>query len=150
MVYGFSFNSAFTARDLHKTPNCKDSTRCQVNHGACGSNSSAVQEDQMVPRWKERMGGVVIMLLGGGFTAWTWHTALTEGYYYQKASMIFPTFCFLGLGMILFPGYRTERLARGEDISTLSGTQLITPRWWVILVLALIAGFGNYVLLRTR
>jgi hypothetical protein len=91
-----------------------------------------------------------MILLGGGFTCWSWYTALNEGYYYVKASMIFPAFAIMGVGLILFPGYKSERLARGEDISQLTGTQLLTPRWWVILVIALIAGFANYLLLSTR
>ena len=91
-----------------------------------------------------------MILLGGGLTGWTWYTALNEGYYYVKASMAFPAFAIMGVGLLLFPGYKSERLARGEDISQLNGTQLLTPRWWIILVIALIAGFGNYMLLKTR
>jgi hypothetical protein len=55
-----------------------------------------------------------------------------------------------GLALVLFPGYKEERLARGEDISALSGTQLLTPRWWVVLVIALLAGLANYGLLAFR
>jgi hypothetical protein len=88
--------------------------------------------------------------MGGGFTAWSWYTALQHGYFYDKASVVFPAFCILGLGLILFPGYKEERLARGENLSGLSGAQLLTPRWWVILVVALAAGFGNYLLLASR
>ena len=102
----------------------------------------------MIPRTRQRWGGVFIALLGGGFTAWEWYTRLQRGYFYDKASVIFPAFLGLGIGLILFPGYKEERLARGEDISELTGTQLLTPRWWGILVCALAAGFGNYLLLR--
>jgi len=100
----------------------------------------------MVPRWKQRLGGLFIALLGAGFTGWTWYTAFYEGDFNRKASMIFPAFFVLGLGMILFPGYREERIARGEDISRLKGWKLITPRWWVILIIALVAGGVNYLL----
>ena len=62
--------------------------------------------------------------------------------------MLFPAFLVLGLAMIAIPGYKEERIARGEDISQLSGTQLLTPRWWVVLVLALAGGLGNLWLLR--
>jgi hypothetical protein len=100
-----------------------------------------------VPRRKQQLGGVLLAVLGLGFTAWGWYTALYESYYYTKTSMIFPAIAILGLGMILFPGYKEERIARGEDISRLSGSQLFTTRWWVILVVALLAGLGNYMLL---
>jgi ABC-type Fe3+-siderophore transport system permease subunit len=98
-------------------------------------------------RWKQQFGGLFIALIGAGFTAWTWRTALIEGYYYPKASMLFPAFCVVGLGVILFPGYREERVARGEDISGMNGWKLITARWWAILVVALVVGIGNYFLL---
>ncbi len=83
----------------------------------------------MMPRWKQQLGGVLIALLGGGFTAWSWYTALNEGYFYRKASMLFPAFFILGVGSIIFPGYKEERIARGEDISEMKGWELITPRW---------------------
>jgi drug/metabolite transporter (DMT)-like permease len=100
-----------------------------------------------VRRRKQRFGGLLMALLGAGFTGWSWYTALYQGYFYRKASMLFPAFLVLGLGMIIFPGYREERIARGEDISRLQGWRLITPRWWVVLVVALLAGGANYILL---
>jgi ABC-type Fe3+-siderophore transport system permease subunit len=101
----------------------------------------------MMPRWKQQLGGLLIALLGAGFTGWSWYTAFYEGYFYRKASMIFPAFFVLGLGMILFPGYKEERIARGEDISQMRGWKLITPRWWAIIVLALVAASANCILL---
>ncbi len=100
-----------------------------------------------IPRWKQKLGGFLLMLLGGGFWAWGWYTAISRGYFYVKASMLFPAAFFLGLGLVLFPGYKEERIARGEDISGLSGIKLLTPRWWAILIVAVIAGFGNYLIL---
>ena len=100
-----------------------------------------------MPRWKQQLGGLFIALIGAGFTAWTWRAALNEGYYYPKVGMLFPAFCVVGLGVILFPGYKEERIARGEDISGMNGRELITARWWAILVVALVMGFGNYFLL---
>jgi len=29
-------------------------------------------------RWKQQLGGLFIALIGAGFTAWTWRTALNE------------------------------------------------------------------------
>jgi len=98
-------------------------------------------------RWKQQLGGLFIALTSSGVTAWTWRTALNEGYYYPKASMLFPAFCVVGLGLILFPGYKEERIARGEKISEMSGWKLITARWWAILVVSLLVGIGNYFLL---
>lgn len=73
--------------------------------------------------------------------------ALQEGYFYEKLSFIGP-FCFVvGIGMILFPSYRAERMSRGEDLSSLQGWRLITPRWWAIVAVALIFGFGDLLLI---
>jgi ABC-type Fe3+-siderophore transport system permease subunit len=101
----------------------------------------------MVPRWKQQVGGLFMALLGAAFTGWNWYTALYGGYFYRKAGMIFPAFFVLGLGIIIFPGYRQERIARGEDISRMQGWKLITPRWWAILVIALVVAGANYILL---
>ena len=104
--------------------------------------------DESVPRWKQRLGGLLIAAIGGGGTWWLWHVARSEGRVYLKASMLMPAFLVLGLAMVAIPGYKEERLARGEDLSGLSGMQLLTPRWWVVLVIALAAGLGNLLLLQ--
>jgi len=98
-------------------------------------------------RQKQRLFGLFLILLGAAFTAWCWYTALHTGYFYPRASMIFPACIILGAGLIIFPGYKEERIARGEDISQLNGIKLITLRWWVILIIALIASATNYFLL---
>lgn len=103
-----------------------------------------------VPRWKQRLGGFLIAAIGGVGTVWTWQRALSEGYFYLKASMVLPAFLVVGLALIAIPGYKEERIERGEDISGLSGVELITPRWWVVLVVALSAGFGNFLLLNAK
>ncbi len=38
-------------------------------------------------------------------------------------------FCILGIGMMLFTDYKSERIACGEDVSQLSGYSLMTPIW---------------------
>jgi hypothetical protein len=97
-------------------------------------------------RWVQQLGGLIVALISAGFVIWTWYTAFFEGYYYRKTSMIFPAMLVLGLGLIVFRGYKEERIARGENISGKQGLGLITARWWAILVLALFAGLGNYFL----
>lgn len=100
------------------------------------------------PRWKQRLGGALIAAIGAGGTLWIWHVARSEGYVYLKAGVLMPAFLVLGLALVVVPGYKEERLARGEDISRLSGVQLLTPRWWAVLVAALAAGLGNVLLLQ--
>ena len=100
-----------------------------------------------MPRWKQQIGGLMMLLIGAGFTGWSWYTALCQGYFYPKASMLFPAVFVLGLGIVIFPGYKEERMARGEDISRLQGWRLITRRWWAILIVALLVGGANFLLL---
>jgi hypothetical protein len=100
-----------------------------------------------IARGRQRLGGAFIALLSASFVAWTWYTALTRGYYYRKAALIFPAFLVIGLALIGIPGYREERVARGEDVSQLQGMQLITARWWAVLAAALAAAIGNWILL---
>jgi hypothetical protein len=97
----------------------------------------------VVSRGRQRLGGAFIALLSGAFVAWSWYTALTRGYYYRKAVLIFPAFLVIGVALLLIPGYREERIARGEDVSRLEGMQLITPRWWAVLALAIAASLAN-------
>ena len=101
----------------------------------------------MIPRRKQQLGGLLIASFSAGVTAWVWHIARTEGKYPLKASFFFPAMAVVGLSLIIVPGYKEERMMRGEDISKLTGSRLITPRWWVILVIAMAAGIANSVLL---
>jgi hypothetical protein len=96
---------------------------------------------------KQKLFGLFLILLGAAFTAWCWYTAFYKGYFYPKASMLFPACIVIGLGLIIFPGYREERVARGEDITCLSGFRMITPRWWIIIIIGLVTGCVNYFLL---
>lgn len=81
-------------------------------------------------------------------TGWTWWTAVFHGYFYVYASLIFPAFAVVGLGLLLFPDYKTERLARGEDISQMEGIKLLTPRWWTVLTAAFVSSFANFIFLK--
>jgi len=104
----------------------------------------------MISRTKQKIAGLAFALIGAGFTAWNWYIALHEGYFYRKTSLFFPAVLVLGLGMFLFPTYREERIARGEDISQMQGMSLLTPRWWTILAVAVAAGCVNYLLLSSQ
>jgi hypothetical protein len=72
----------------------------------------------------QRLAGLMIALVSAGFIAYTWHTALSEGEFSVKGSLSFPAILVLGLGLFLFPNYKDERLARGEDISGLFASSM--------------------------
>ena len=98
-----------------------------------------------VPRRKQQAGGLLIAALGTGLAAVAWRQADTEGRFSMAGSMLGPAFAVVGLALVAWPGYKEERLARGEDISALDGAQLLTPRWWGVLAAAFLAA-GAYVL----
>jgi hypothetical protein len=81
--------------------------------------------------------------------AYNWNHALGQGSFYSKASFMYPILAVGGIALIFIPNPAEERKARGEDISELSQWQLITPRWWVILVVGILAGIVNHYLLLT-
>ena len=100
-----------------------------------------------VTRKNRRIAGALIFSGCAAFTGWSWYTFMTKGYCYEKAAVIFPAFAVIGLALVIFPGYREERAARGEDISCMTGLSLITTRWWVILAAAFASGLLNLWLL---
>jgi hypothetical protein len=67
-----------------------------------------------------RLGGLFIAALGG-LLSWLAHGLAQRERLLLKAGLLGPAFFIMGLGLILFPGYREERIARGEDISRLEG-----------------------------
>ncbi len=102
----------------------------------------------MVSRRTERLGGIFIATLSLLLTGWNWQMVVYEHHFSLRATLIAPAFTVIGLGLVLFPGYRTERIERGEDLSNLSGIALITPRWWGILAVALVSGAVNLLVLK--
>ncbi|AFY94443.1 hypothetical protein [Chamaesiphon minutus] len=102
----------------------------------------------MTTRRIERLGGVFIAVMGTLLTVWNWHLALSEGRFYPIVAILGPVLAIIGIGLIIFPGYRTERLARGEDLDRSSGTALITARWWGVLAIAVGSGLINLAALK--
>jgi hypothetical protein len=91
----------------------------------------------------QRLLGLLLLVLGGGFTVWSWYTALTEGYYYRKAVALFPAFAVLGLGMILFP-IDIERLRAEHGVDKPEKFAHYPPAWKVTVFVAVLAGLGNW------
>jgi hypothetical protein len=97
----------------------------------------------MVSRRTECLGGLFIATCSAILTIWNWHLAIYEGHFYLKAALLGPAFTIIGLSLLLFPSYRTERIQRGEDIDRLQGIALITPRWWGIISISLGSSLVN-------
>ncbi len=101
-----------------------------------------------VSRRGQQIFGLIMFGASLAATIWVWWTAFSQGYFYMYPSMIFPAFAVVGVGLILFPDYKAERRARGEDISEMEGIKLLTVRWWAILVIALVCSFANFIFLK--
>jgi hypothetical protein len=91
----------------------------------------------------QRLVGVFMLALGAGFTAWSWHTALTEGYYYEAAVALFPAFAVIGVGMILFP-IDVARLRAEHGVDKPQSLAHYPPVWKVLMVVALAVALGNW------
>jgi hypothetical protein len=102
----------------------------------------------MTMRRQERLNGVVIAVMGTLLTVGHWHSVLSKGRFSQKLAILGPVLAIIGLALIIFPGYRSERLARGEDLEQLSGAALITARWWGVLAIAVGCGLINLAALK--
>jgi len=89
------------------------------------------------PRWAQGIAGLFIALMGGWMTWLAWHQTVRDAEFSLRASFLGPAFVVVGLGLAAFGGYREERLARGESLEGLEGMQLLTPRWWGVLAVAL-------------
>ena len=100
------------------------------------------------PPLLRRLAGLGIALGGGCITWLVWRQATHDAQFSLYGAMAGPAFAMLGLGLILFPGYREERLRRGEEIGQLEGLALLTPRWLGILVGMGLAALLNFGLLK--
>lgn len=96
-------------------------------------------------RLKDVIGGFIILVISAALYFGNWYLIINDGRYYPKAMFIGAMTMFVGLGLIIFGGYRTERIARGEDISQLNGLKLLTPKWWGILIVSLVFAFANWI-----
>ncbi len=104
-------------------------------------------DPKLVPRGRQRMGGVFIALVGLVGAVYQWRVTAETGSFLVFAALALPAFAVLGIALLLVPGYREERAAKGEDTTALDGFALITPRWWAVFALALAAGIANALLL---
>ncbi len=100
------------------------------------------------PPHLRRLAGLGIAAGGAFLTDLGWRQAASSGQFSLYGALAGPAFAVLGIGLVLFPGYREERLRRGEDISQLAGMALLTPRWHALLAAMGIAAVINVGLLK--
>jgi hypothetical protein len=101
----------------------------------------------VIPRNLERLGGLFIAVAGGCATYYSWQAARHEEYF-VAAGAAGPAFVLIGLALVAFPGYKSERLARGESLEGLAGWALLTPRWKGVSVIGCVLAAAYFFLLK--
>jgi len=96
-----------------------------------------------ISRFKQSIGGVIIFFLGLGLTVANWSFWFSDGSYYPKIAFLGPAFAIIGLALVAMPGYREERLSKGQNLADYPKYKIITPRWWAVMALGLALGGIN-------
>jgi hypothetical protein len=97
-------------------------------------------------KFAQRLMGLLLVALSGGFTGWGWYTALNEGYYYHAAAALFPALAVLGLAMILFP-IDPDEFRKKHGVDRIQNFGQMPPAWKVLFIIAIAAGVLNWALL---
>lgn len=95
----------------------------------------------------QRLIGLVLIALGAALTAWTWHSALTEGSYYPALAMLGPMLAVCGPALIVFP-LDYERFRAEHGVSKPEKWEHYPTAWKAVLVLATVAGLANFLTIR--
>lgn len=100
----------------------------------------------MIPRNVERIGGLIIAVLGGWLTWFAWQAAHQQKSFLSVGATG-PAFALLGLALVCIPGYKSERVMRGESLDDKEGWELLTPRWKVLCGICCALAAGYFLLL---
>jgi len=98
---------------------------------------------------KQRILGLVLFILGLSLTAWFWLRGMSDGYIYINASMLFPAFMIMGIGFLLFP-IDPRAMKKKWGVEKIESVAQIPGIWWIILILSIIVGIGNYFILSSQ
>ena len=99
-------------------------------------------------RTRERIGGAFLLAIGLWLILYGWHVAAMRVWFNVVGAMMGPGAAVVGLALLLVPGYRIERAARGKNLDALEGWALLTPRWRMITLGGLALGLLNWLLMR--
>jgi hypothetical protein len=94
-------------------------------------------------KWGQRLVGLLLFILGIGFSAWSWYTALTEGSYHREAVATFPVFAVVGLGLLFFP-LDMEKIRAEHGVDKPRQFSHYPTAWKVLFFVALAAGLVNW------
>ena len=96
----------------------------------------------------QRIGGLILLVLGSGASAWTWHSALSGESFYPKLGGLGTAVAFLGLCMILFPmDIEQLRIEHGVHKPNKLKFEHYPLAWKVITVIAVAAAVIDFIAL---
>lgn len=102
----------------------------------------------MSSKLTQRLIGLFVLLVAVGMFIYNWHSALTRGVYWEKASIAFPFFAFLGIAIFLFPITKAECLAK-HGTEQLSWS-VMRVQQKILIVVGAIAGIVNWAFISGR
>ena len=109
--------------------------------------ASTLPDGSLAPnRTRERVLGLVLVLVGLVMMRMSWFQAATEDLISGSLATAGPVAAVLGGALLAFPGPRAERLARGLPAEAGPGDPGLTQRWKATLAIALLAGIVHVVL----
>ena len=94
----------------------------------------------------QRIFGSLLFFVGVAFTVWIWDKGINQNYIYINASMLFPAFMIMGLGLVLFP-FDAEMLQEKWGVDKIESIGQVPGIWWIIIVISILIGIGNYFIL---
>jgi len=91
----------------------------------------------------QRAVGLILVTICVWSTVDEWKSAIYEGFYHPKYSVLFPCLAVAGLGLLLFP-MDYERLKAEHGVDRPQSFWHLTPLWQIWLFLAIIVALGNW------
>ncbi len=99
-------------------------------------------------RTGQRLAGLIVLILGGALMAWTWYSALTGDGFYIEAAVLAPVLVVFGIGMILVPiDIQSLREEHGVPKPGKLRFAHYPIHWKAVSVVAVVAGFANWLVL---
>ena len=91
----------------------------------------------------QRILGLLLFVLGLAITAWIWKSGISQNYILINASMLFPAFMVMGLGLLFFP-FDSEKLKEKWGDDKIESVGQVPGIWWIIIAISILIGIVNY------
>lgn len=103
-------------------------------------------ESKLRSKKNQRVVGLIIFLVNLVLTTLSGRGGLSQEFLDIGASMLFPAFAIMGIGLILFP-IDPETLKAKWGVEKVENIIHVPGVWWIIIVISILCGVGNFFLL---